>query len=122
MINPEEAQPLSTLRPNKLENAEPVYFFEINDGKVIATKGEEAWSLYSRKQQNLSNKVTFKLIGTGTGEVFQDAVLKAHAIPSTIENLPQIKEILQKGFDDELNACRGKIIPPKPGKLDKIWV
>lgn len=122
-LSPENATPLTDIKVNKLERAEPIFFFERNDGYVIACKNQEAYNLYTRKVNNLSNKVTFKLIGSGKGDIAAQAIRDAQAKYSSGEiDIHKAKEIQNKGVQDELEACRGTLIKPTPGALDKIWV
>ena len=115
-----ETTPLTNIRPNKLEQAEKIFFFERNDGKIIAVKEQEAWNLYTRKVQVLgyNKKVVYTLIGVGDGLIFQNAVAEAQSITSNLENLPKMQDIIRKGQEAELEACRGRIIPPRD--MDKI--
>lgn len=103
-----------------LYNPTRIFFFERNDGKILAVESEEAWTMYSKKPQNLSQRVTFKLIGTGDGKIYAEARAKAQEAGRT--DINEAKRILMEGQQAELEACRGKITPPTPGKLDKIWV
>lgn len=103
-----------------IEQPSTIYFFERNDGKVFPMQNQEAYQTYTKRPQNLSNKVTFKLIGTGDGKIFYEARLKAQEVGMT--NPDEARKIIAQGQQDELEACIGKIVPPKPGQLDKIWV
>lgn len=114
MINPAEAIPLTSVKPNKLEEAKKVFFFERNDGSILAVDEVQAWSLWARKQQMLykhGKRPDFKLIGTGDGEIFRNAVMEAQAVVST--DLKKAQQILREGEAKELEACRGKIIAPR---------
>lgn len=121
MIDPNGAIPITSIKPNKLEQPKPVFFFERNDGKIIFVDEVQAWSLYSRPAQMLykgGTKPFFKLIGTGTGEIFRNAVMEAQQVGST--DIKKAQDILRKGEQDELEACRGKIIPPR--NMDKFEI
>lgn len=107
-------KPLVAGVSNRVEPAQRIFFFERNDGKVIAVQENEAWSLYSKRQQLLTkgfNRVEFKLIGTGDGRIFQEAALKAKEIGKT--NIEEAQKVLREGQEAELEACRGNIIPPR---------
>lgn len=96
-----------------------VFFFKRNDGKIIATEELEAWSLYTRRPQMLYKKgkrVEFELIGTGDGTIYHKALMEAKVIGQT--DIAKAQEIIRKGQEDELNACLGKIIPPR--NTDKL--
>lgn len=95
-----------------------VYFFERSDGQIIITEEQEAWGLYARKPQVLGAgiKHSYKLIGTGDGNIFREALLKAKEVGRT--NIPEAQKIIKQGQEDELNACRGRIIAPR--NMDKM--
>lgn len=95
------------------EQAERIYFFQRSDNSVIAVKEAEAWNLYTKKQQILGKhkRNDFELIGTGDGEIFQKSVWDAKEAGKTDIKLAQ--EIIRKGQNDELESCRGRIIPPR---------
>lgn len=106
---PEKELFASVNKDSKIQKKETVYFFERSDGQIIATGEREAWTLYTRRQQTIgSSPVTFKLVGTGSGDIFYKALLEAQA-QSDVETA---KAIIKKGQEDEYNACKGKIIPP----------
>lgn len=103
---------------NHVEPAKRVFFFERSDGKILAVENQEAYNIYHRRPQNLSQRLSYKLIGTGDGHIYAQARLDAQAAGRV--DIEEAKKILAKGQQDELEACRGKIIPPTPGALDKI--
>ena len=103
-----------------IEQPTTIYFFERNDGKIFPMQNQEAYKTYTHRPQNLSKRISFTLIGTGDGKIFYEARLKAQEIGKT--NPEEARKIIAQGQQDELEACRGKIIAPKPGALDKIWV
>lgn len=90
-----------------------VYFFERSDGQIIACEELEAWGLYSRRQQVLgrNKRMEFKLVGTGDGNIYREALSQARIAGQT--DIKTAQEIIRKGQADELEACRGKIIPPR---------
>lgn len=93
----------------KIVRAEKVYFFERSDGSVIAASGPEAWGLYARKNQIVGYESSkCRLVGTGDGLIFRQAIVEAQKIT----DVALAKERIVKGQADELEACRGKIIPP----------
>lgn len=97
----------------KIEDAVKIFFFERSDGSIIAVQEAEAWNLYTRRQQILGRhkRNDFTLIGTGDGFIFQKAVMDAREAGKVDVKVAQ--EIIRKGQADELEACRGKIIPPR---------
>lgn len=98
-----------------------VFFFKRNDGKIIATEEQEAWSLYSRRPQMLyrqGKRVEFELIGTGDGKIYYQALQEAKVAGQT--DIAKAQEILRKGQQDELDACMGKIIAPR--NMDKFEI
>lgn len=103
---------------SKDDDINRVFFFERNDGQILAVDEVQAWNLYTRKQQVLgkSKRFDFKLIGTGDGEIYRTALQEAREVGRT--DVKQAQEILRKGQADELEACRGRIIPPK--NMDKM--
>jgi hypothetical protein len=106
---PEKELFASVNKDSKIQKKETVYFFERSDGQIIATSQREAWTLYTRRQQVIgSAPVTFKLVGTGSGDIFYKALLEAQS-QSDVE---VAKAIIKKGQEDEYNACKGNIIPP----------
>ena len=95
------------------EQAVPIFFFEKSNGSIIAVKEDEAWELYARKQQILGKHARndFTLIGKGDGTIFQKAVWEAKEMGKT--DIKAAQEIIRKGQAEELEACRGNIIPPQ---------
>jgi len=96
-----------------------VFFFKRNDGKIIATEEQEAWSLYTRRPQILykqGKRVEFELIGTGDGTIYHQALQEAKVAGQT--DIAKAQDILRKGQQAELEACMGKIIPPR--NMDKF--
>lgn len=90
-----------------------IYFFERSDGSIIDVEENEAWSLYSRRPQMLSKggkRPEFKLIGTGDGLIFHEALQKAKIAGKT--DIEEAKKIIREGKQAELEACLGKIVPP----------
>lgn len=90
-----------------------VYFFERSDGQILAVEEVEAWNLYSRRQQVLgrNKRMEFKLVGTGDGNIYREALSQARIAGQT--DIKVAQDIIRKGQADELEACRGKIIPPR---------
>lgn len=111
-------KPLIAGMSQKSEPTENIFFFERSDGKIIVAKEQEAWGLYSRRQQVLgkNKRVEFKLVGVGDGRIFADAVNRAKVAGQT--NITEAQDIIRKGQDEELEACRGKIVAPRD--MDKI--
>lgn len=93
---------------------EKVYFFKREDGSIFATGAQEAWTLYTRRNQIVGKATTkFQLVGTGDGEIFVHALIEAQKET----DVEKAKEIIRKGQEDEYNACLGNII--KPPNFDK---
>ena len=61
-------------------------------------------------------RIDFTLIGVGDGEIYRKALGEARIAGKTDVKLAQ--EILKKGQADELEACRGKVIPPR--NMDQV--
>jgi hypothetical protein len=113
-----EPKPLVAGMSNRSDDINRVFFFERNDGVIIATNEQEAWGLYSRRIQMLGRvkKVSYTLIGTGDGNIYREALAKAREAGQT--NIKLAQEIIRKGQSEELEACRGRIIAPRD--MDKI--
>jgi hypothetical protein len=103
---------------DKIEDAQRIFFFERSDGQIIATQENEAWTLYARKPQVIgrNKKLDFKLVGTGDGLIFQEAAKRA--VEAGRIDIREAQRILREGQAAELEACRGKIIPPRD--MDKL--
>lgn len=106
-------KPLVAGMSTKNDDINRVYFFERSDGQIIAGEEVEAWSLYSRRQQVLgrNKRMEFKLVGTGDGNIYREALSQARIAGKT--DVKQAQAIIRKGQADELEACRGKIIAPR---------
>lgn len=101
-----------------VEPPKRIFFFERSDGKVLAVENQEAYSITKYRPQNLSQRLTYKLIGTGDGKIFAEARRKAQEAGRI--DIKQAQKILAEGQQAELEACRGNIQYPNPGPLDKI--
>lgn len=106
-------KPLVAGMSTRADDINRVYFFERSDGQIIACEEQEAWSLYSRKVQILgrSKRQDFKLIGVGDGLIYKEALANARIAGRT--DIAEAQRIIRQGQADELEACRGKIIPPR---------
>ncbi len=99
----------------KILRKEKVYFFEREDGTVFATNSNEAWTLYTKKQQNIGKYVPkLKLVGTGNGDIFLNALIEAQKET----DIEKAQQIIRDGQEAEYQACKGNIIPP--GNQDKF--
>lgn len=105
-------KPLVASMSDKIEEAQRIYFFERSDGQIIACQENEAWSLYTRRPQVLgkSKRMEFKLVGTGDGNIFREAAMRAREAGKN--DIKEAQKILKEGQEAELAACLGKIIPP----------
>lgn len=96
-------------KSNKILKKEKVYFFKREDGSVFFTGAQEAWSLYTRRVQEIGKPhKRLELVGTGDGEIFLAALIEAQKET----DVEKAKDIIRKGQEDEYNACVGKPIPP----------
>jgi hypothetical protein len=110
-------KPLVAGMSSKDDDINRVFFFERSDGQLFAVEEVGAWNLFARRQQVIgSKKFEFKLIGTGDGTIYKEALQKAREVGRT--DVKQAQDILRKGQADELDACRGRIIPPR--NMDKM--
>ena len=113
-----EPKPLIAGMSSRDDDIKRVFFFERDDGQVIATEENEAWSLWTRKVQVLgrSKKNNYTLVGTGDGNIYRKALQEAREAGKT--DITKAQSIIRKGQEDEYLACKGRIIPPKD--MDKI--
>lgn len=90
-----------------------VFFFERTDGEIIAVEEREAWGLYTRRPQILGThqRIEFKLIGVGDGQLFNKATMEAKELGQT--DIKKAQERIREGFKEELEACRGHLIAPR---------
>lgn len=91
-------------KDNELQ-AKPVFFFERRDGSTFATEEAEAWGLYARNRN-------VKLVGTGDGRLFRQAVIEAREIFKT-KGLQAAQEHIREGEKKELEQARLTIKPPR---------
>lgn len=105
-------KPLFASVGGRVEKPNTVYFFERPNGSIFSAEEEEAWTIYSKGIQVIGEgRDKPKLIGTGTGEIFHAAIVKSQEVGKT--DIKAAQEIIRQGERDELEACRGKIIPPR---------
>lgn len=106
-------KPLTAGLSDKLEQAERIWFFEQEGGRIIYVKEEEADSLMRGQNQTLGIR-TYppKLIGVGTGEKFRTALIEARGIFQK-EGVEKAQERIRKGVEEELEGARGNIIRPR---------
>lgn len=106
-------KPLVAGFSNKVEDVRKIYFFQKENGEVFAVQSdEEAWQLWNRRNQIIGKETDrIKLIGTGDGRIFNQAILESRELFKE-SGLEAAQERIRKGEQDELDACRGTIIPP----------
>lgn len=106
-------KPLNAGFSGNIDPISKVYFFEKENGSVFAVQSdEEAWSLWNGRNQTIGKeRDRTKLIGTGTGELFNKAIAESKELFNT-QGLQAAQERIRQGEKEELEACRGKIIPP----------
>lgn len=106
-------KPLTIGADGKVEDAQRVYFFLRSDGKRIYTQGQEAWNLYSRRQQSLGRVApTFKLVGSSDGSLYRQAVIEAQQIFRETGDMSQARARLLKGENDEFEIAKNNLTPP----------
>jgi hypothetical protein len=95
-----------------------VFFFKRTDGLIIAVEENEAWGLYTRRPQILGKhkRTEFELIGTGDGNIYREALVKAREAGKI--DVKEAQKILKEGQQAELDACIGRII--QPTNMDKL--
>lgn len=114
-MNPNQIpeKPLYASPDGKLEQAQPIYFFEREDGTIIHAQGREAWNLYSRKPQVIGYETRRpKFIGVSDGTVFQKAVIDMKAIYRE-KGLQAAQEYLRNAQREELEKARLNKTPPQ---------
>lgn len=98
---------LAELRPKK------VFFFERQDGSIMYTDEKDAWAIYSGRNRVLgavNNRP--KLIGTGEGKIFSQAIQEAQELFKT-SGLQASQDRIKKGVEDELQEARKTVVPPR---------
>jgi hypothetical protein len=106
-------KPLTASINTKLPPPTEVYFIERENGEVLHVDEKMAWNLLNGRSVVVGRLPDrMKLIGTGKGEIFQEAVLESQAIYQK-EGLQAAQERIRKGVQDELEACRGTIKYPR---------
>lgn len=97
----------------RVERAKPTWFFEQPNGKIIAVGEEEAWRIYTGKNQIIGQRpYPFKIIGVGKGQIYEKAVAEAIELKNAGKD-EESKACLRKGFEDELESARGNIVAPR---------
>lgn len=96
-------------KSSKILKKEKVYFFKREDGSVFFAGEQEAWNLYTRRNQIIGKlPQRIELVGTGDGEIFLNALMEAQKET----DVEKAKDIIRKGQEDEYEGCKGKVIPP----------
>ena len=108
---------MCTMKVHKLEQPQRTFFFERHDGSIIAVNEREAWSIYNNRNQMLGVRYERpKLIGTSEGLKMFQAVKESHELFKTDQT--QAIARLKTGEQEELEAARGNIVPPRD--MDKM--
>ena len=107
--------PLQTKKgiADKIESPQKTFFFERSDGSIFCTNEEEAWAIYSGKNQVIGFRPAIpKLIGTSDGKITNQATLEAKEIFQK-EGLAKAQEHIRTAQGLELESARKTIIPPR---------
>lgn len=106
-------KPLVAGFSNKVEDVRKIYFFQKENGEVFAVQSdEEAWQLWNRRNQIIGRETDrVKLIGTGDGKIFNEAVIESRELFKE-SGLEAAQERIRRGEQEELNACKGNVVPP----------
>lgn len=105
--------PASPQAVERVERAQPTWFFEQPTGQIIAVQEEEAWRLYTGKNQIIGQRMyPPKIIGVGTGLLYQKAVSEAIALKKA-GDLEGAQARLRLGYDEELEESRKTIRAPR---------
>jgi hypothetical protein len=109
-------KPLSIGADGKVENAQRIYFFERSNGTRIFTQVQEAWSLYTRRPQMLGKiPISFKFLGSSTGETYRQAVIEAQQLYRETQDISKAQARLRKGEEEEFATVQ----PIPPPNMDK---
>lgn len=101
-----------------IESPIPTWFFEKPDGKIIAVQEQEAWRIYTGKNQIIGQRnYPPKIIGVGNGQIYRKAVADAIEL-KTKGDMEGSQACLRQGYEDELTEARNHI--RKPRNFDMI--
>lgn len=102
----------------QVENAQPIYFFERENGTVVCAQGKEAWNLYSRKPQIVGVETRRpKLIGMSDGSIFRQAIIDSQTIFKE-KGLAAAQDHIREAQNKELEKARlNKVAPPNADKI-----
>lgn len=97
---------------------EKTFFFQRENGSVFSVNEQEAWAIYTGKQQTVGVR-TYppKLIGTSDGKLFNKAVEEAKEIFKK-EGFDKAQEHIRQGQELELEEAKKH--PEKPRDFSSI--
>lgn len=104
----------------KVERAQPIFFFQREDGSVFHVDERAAWTLYQGRSKIVGRPAErLKIIGVGDGTIFQSYVIKAQESFRATQNIQESQKLIREGVEKELEACRGKArVPANYDSLD----
>jgi hypothetical protein len=94
----------------QIEQPKKTFFFEKKDGTVFAVGEREAVNLVKKR----------KLIGVSDGKKFVEVLRSAKLMHGDVVEESVYKDLLQRAFNAELEAARGKIELPVENNLS--WI
>lgn len=114
------------LDTKNLGRPQKTWFFEKENGSIIALQEAEAWRLYSGKNQILGLRTPRpKIIGVSDGTTYYQAIVEAVKIAKDIgaeqgqeAGILAGQEHMRKGFALEIEVARGHI--EKPRNFDMV--
>lgn len=115
MLGPSQV-PEMPLRPyvpnNKHLTAVTTFFFERGEGEFIAVSANEAWNIYSGKNQVIGRQpMPWRYVGRTDGKVYLEYVKKSHQI-LPVEGLKAAQDILEEGLKAEYELSKKDTRPP----------
>ncbi len=97
----------------RIDKPEEIYFFQREDGEVIHVNEATAWNLYNGRNRVIGQyQDRMKIIGVGSGEIFQKGLLESKELFRT-QGIEAAQLRIRKAVLQELEACRGKIKIPR---------
>lgn len=95
--------------PHQLETPRKTWFYERPNGSVVAVQADEAWAIHNNRSRAYTG---FKQVGCSDGTKYFQAVMDSRDLLRS-QGLAAAQERLRRGFDEELEAARGKYeVPP----------
>ena len=111
-------KPLVANVNEKVENAERVYFFERENGSIVAVQANEAWKMWNGRDRILGERHQRpKLIGSSDGTQFRQGIIEAQKIFRE-QGLEAAQAHMRNAEKQEIEKARGNLTPPP--NMDKF--